>query len=114
MNIDYEIPQSWIEASDQERKDIANGCGPQGWKYDLIPDTVWGLYIGDICNWHDFEYEFSEKIPAGKKKADDNFYHNLKLRIWQKSNFLIWPFRRLRILWYYLAVSKAGNKHFMA
>lgn len=110
--MEYDIPESWINATKQERKDIANGCGPGGWKLDLVPDTIYGLDISEICDWHDFDYTFLPKEKIWKKVADKRMHHNLKVHINKKSGWLLKYPRLVRAYWYYLAVSKGGDSSF--
>jgi len=109
---EYDIPSSWLEASDKERKGIANGCGPGSWKYDLVPDTIYGLNITKICDWHDFDYTFLPKTRSCKDIADRRMHHNLKVHISLHSVFILKPFRYARAYLYYLAVSKGGDSSF--
>jgi hypothetical protein len=104
---DYIIPQSWLDATDQEKKDYANGCGG-GWKSKphlyqrifykflnkAIPDTIWGLNITEICNWHDFDFTFLEKTEENFIQANKDFYHNLKKKINDES---VWFLRKVRL-----------------
>lgn len=108
---EYKIPKSWLDASEKERSDIANGCGAGGWKFDIVPDTIYGLDISDVCNWHDFEYTFRRKDEVNKNLADLNFYHNLLVRVERKGGLLKW-FRKRRALKYYLAVKHFGDSAF--
>ena len=124
----YDIPTSWMTATEQERIDNSNGCGA-GWKSEknwfkrrwknllnkIIPEHVWGLYIGDCCNWHDFDFTFLEKTKANFKKANERLYNNVKLRIESKTNNRLLKWARLRrakkIKWF--VDSKAGWEAFL-
>lgn len=35
-----------------------NGCGRAGHLDDYVPETLYGLYIGNICNVHDVECDY--------------------------------------------------------
>jgi hypothetical protein len=107
----YKIPESWINATEQERKDIANGCGAKGWKFDVVPDTIWGLSISKMCDWHDFDYTFLEKTQENKDIADSNFLHNIEVKIHKTGGFFKW-FRLRRAKKYYYFVSKFGDSAF--
>ena len=108
MEGNYDIPESWLTATGQERADNSNGCGA-GWKSEknwfkrrwknllnkIIPEYVWGLYIGDICNWHDFDFTFLEKTKANFKMANARLNHNILLRIEMQNS--VAPLRWVRI-----------------
>ena len=53
-------------------------CGPGKLGDWLVPDSICGMYIGDICRWHDAAYTH----PAGqsKKQIDRLFYVKLIAR----------------------------------
>ena len=122
--MEYIIPKSWVDATAQEKKDIANGCGA-GWKqfdnwfartfYKLlnkaIPDTIYGLNISQICGWHDFDYTFLEKTKKNKDKADRDFRHNLKVKVKDHGGRLEW-LRLKRVEKYYYFVSEHGDAAF--
>lgn len=125
MKNKYIIPDSWKNATEQERKDIANGCGGS-WKdkarwyarffywtlNKAIPDTIYGLGITDICGWHDFEFTFLEKTDLNFKKANYDFYHNLKKRCIDNSNFIMKPLRLQRCKELYWFVENHGRDYF--
>jgi hypothetical protein len=35
------------DVTPEQKKHICNGCGPKGMGW-LVPDRVWGLYIGHL------------------------------------------------------------------
>lgn len=105
-------PASFWMAAPGRRKNVCNGCGPGGWKWDIIPDTMYGLSIHDACDIHDWMYchGVTEK---DKEIADHVFKENLYRIIDQKS--VSWLFRKLRHLraWvYFLMVAWFGDEAF--
>jgi hypothetical protein len=97
-------------------KAIVNGCGPGGWKFDLVPDTMYGLNVNDACNIHDWMYEYGTIIDD-KERADRSFLNNL-LRIVEARTTkgfgrgLLLTLRRRRCKTYYEAVSHFGGPAF--
>lgn len=109
-------PQSYLDASLAERAAICNGCGSAQAKFDLIPDTIYGLCITWACWIHDWMYHHGQTIQD-KEVADEVFLSNLVRLIerdtcwWRK---LLKPFMRRRALKYYEAVVLFGLDAFMA
>jgi len=95
---------------------LSNGCGPQGWKFDIVPDTIWGCFVQEACRIHDVMYGDGVTI-ADKDSADRTFLNNLIRLIrarttnsWAKM-FLLQ--RRLNTAYvYYEAVSHFGGPAF--
>ena len=124
----YDIPTSWLKATEQERIDNSNGCGA-GWKTaknwlvrwwknllnKIIPEHVWGLYIGDCCNWHDFDFTFLPKDKVNFVKANTRLQFNIELRITLNTKNKLLKWARLRrskkIKWF--VDSKAGWSAFL-
>jgi hypothetical protein len=101
--------QSYKDASLEVKEVVTNGCGPGGWKFDIIPDTMYGLSIKEACNIHDWDYSVGTYL-ADKLLADKRLLSNLNILI---DNYKGWscflnPLRRLRALEYYEAVHIAG------
>lgn len=88
---------------------ICNGCGAAG-KRDLIPDTMYGLYIGYACLIHDFDYNLG-KTEADRRFADERFKRNL-LKLIGMDSKLFWPARRIRVNTYYESVRICGEAPF--
>lgn len=99
------------------RKKEVNGCGPGGWKFDLVPDTIYGLSVTDACNIHDWMYHFGKTIED-KDRADRSFLNNMVRLVngrsadnWFVRNILK-PMRLRRVKIYYEAVSHFGGPVF--
>ena len=105
-------PYDYKLLSDEERKEICNGCGPQSWKHDMVPDKIWGLRITNICDIHDYMY-YAGKTIEDKKEADRVFLNNLVRLIDYKTK---WKWLRLlrkrRAKKYYIFVKYFGGAAF--
>jgi len=98
--------------SEAEIKRRSNGCGPDGWKSIVIPDTLLGVCFTPACDLHDVEYD-EGKTPEDKLIADNNLITNM-LTINQKDAFCFldrWLRRKL-ILGYYDGVADLGFEFF--
>lgn len=105
-------PQTYKDASPKERSRVCNGCGPQSWKRDIVPDTVWGLSIARACDIHDWQYEEGATLED-KDKADRVFLNNMLRIVESESRFrFLRLLRRRRCYKYYLAVSRFGGPAF--
>lgn len=108
--VELDVPYTYRVASKEERKKVCNGCGPAGWKYDVVPDTIYGLYIGDCCDIHDWMY--NEGVTAYHKfEADKVFKKNVYKKI-KAHSFWLRGVRRARFHWYWLGVTKGGDEHY--
>jgi hypothetical protein len=96
----------------EAKKEICNGCGSAGAKFDFIPDTIYGLNITEVCNIHDYDYHVGE-TEEDRRAADHRFLNNLMIIINMKGGWLRW-FRRRRALKYYEAVRELGSDAFWA
>lgn len=105
-------PASFVSASTRVRSRVTNGCGPAGWKYQLIPDRIWGLDIRIACDVHDWMYSAGETIED--KDAADRTFHNNILRLIAAAGGPWWlqKLRRMAAYRYYKAVSIAGGPAF--
>lgn len=105
-------PESYIQALPAVRAQISNGCGPAGWKYKLISDSIWGLNIKVCCDIHDWMYAAGETL-ADKGEADRVFHNNM-LRMIEAAGGPAWlqTLRRRRAKTYYLAVEYGGGPAF--
>ena len=90
---------------------ICNGCGSAKAKFDFVPDTNWGLYIGYCCHPHDFGYEVGVTEEDKKKEHMRMLTNHLKIISWHSN----WPMKILRSRRansYYLAVDLKGGDAF--
>jgi hypothetical protein len=115
-NIDLCCKAPWCFRGWEEIKAIANGCGPGGWKIDIVPDKIWGCPVVEACNIHDLDYEEGRSI-ADKDVADRTLLNNL-LRLvesrttnWFAKKLLL-KARKNTCYIYYEAVHKFGGPAF--
>ena len=87
---------------------MCNGCGAAG-KFDFVPDTIYGLWIGPNCNPHDHWYAVTAS-EAEKAQADREMLINNLRAIEACSLWILKPLRRMRALTYYAAVTDFGSK----
>lgn len=116
MKVDNTLyaPDSYQQALPSVREQVINGCGPGGWKVDLIPDTVYGLSIKEACNIHDWMYAVGRTIQD-KEEADRIFLNNTLRLINRKGGILgrlLRHPRRVRAYEYYTAVKCFGGPAF--
>lgn len=107
-----EMSQSYFEATAEVRAQVCNGCGPGGWKFDIIPDNLYGLDITEACNIHDWDYTVGE-TEADKKVADERLLCNL-ITICKSGSWVLRPFRIRAAKGYYESVSHFGHDAFWA
>ena len=105
-------PAEFWKLTPDQRAEICNGCGPDGWLNLLVPDTILGLSISLACDIHDYMYVTGETI-ADKAAADRVFMNNLVRIITAKTKWslLMWlRLKRARI--YYETVHFFGGNWF--
>lgn len=105
-------PASYVTAGTQTRALVVNGCGPGGWKVDLVPDSIWGLDVSAACNIHDWMYTAGRTL-ADKDEADRVLLNNL-LRLVAAAGGPAWLrwLRRRRARTYFDAVRIFGGPAF--
>jgi hypothetical protein len=106
------IPNGWDVI-----KSLSNGCGAQGWKVDIVPDSILDCKIVEACNIHDIMYGLGETIED-KDSADRTFLNNMQRLIeartaknWVARKTLL-PIRKNLAYGYYIAVHKFGGVAF--
>jgi hypothetical protein len=110
--VELYAPQSYIQATPEERRQVVNGCGAGGWLRHLVPDRIYGLKVEEACDIHDWMYATGLTIED-KELADRVFLNNL-LRIIDANTRWGW-LRRLRYLRarkYFEAVQHFGGPAF--
>ncbi|QXE85952.1 hypothetical protein KP003_16555 [Geomonas nitrogeniifigens] len=108
--------QAYRDALPEVVAQVVNGCGPGGWKFDIIPDTVLGLSIKEACNIHDWDYTVG-LTDADKHAADQRFKRNCLAMVNNARGFwavVLRYHRRLRVEEYYQAVRLFGDDAFWA
>ena len=92
---------------------VNNGCGPEGWKGKVVPDTIYGINVGEACKIHDYEFELGGTIldfDRANKRFLRNLKHICKHDCTWRSRFLT-PLRMIRCNTYYKFV-KGGCQYF--
>lgn len=107
-------PASFKTASLKTLNEVCNGCGAASAKFDFVPDTIYGMYIGHACNVHDWMYNEGRTLED-KKEADRVMLNNILRLIdfhpkWYRPKFLM----RRRAKKYYYAVKCFGGPAFWA
>lgn len=108
--------QAYRDALPEVVAQVVNGCGPGGWKFDIIPDTVLGLSIKEACNIHDWDYTVG-LTEQDKEAADKRFRRNCTALVNNATGFWARVLRRhrhLRVDEYYTAVRLFGDAAFWA
>jgi hypothetical protein len=95
---------------------ICNGCGPDSWHVDLIPDSIFGVSVSAACDIHDFDYWVGGDA-TDRWHADLRLLGNMRLLInAAHSHWWQWPLTAIRLRLchrYFQAVRRFGIKHFM-
>ena len=106
-------PVGYERLSKAAKAKICNGCGSKGFGGWLVPDTLWGLSMTEVCNIHDYMYSTGKTIQA-KEKADRSMLNNM-IRVIEQDGSQFWPLvklRKARAYNYYLAVKNFGGSAF--
>ena len=106
-----DAPAEFTKCPARTLKTICNGCGAESSKFDFVPDTMYGLYIGYACMIHDFEYE-KGVTSEHKRIADLRFRDNMRAIINKESNWVMRYPRLIRADMYYKAVDIRGYDAF--
>jgi len=105
------MPQSYKDATPKQRKVVCNGCCPGSWKWDCIPDYIWGVCITSACDIHDWRFHeggWEDEFKIANNEFLQNIYYSLELNL----NWML-PFAKFRArFWYFRMVKKYGRKHF--
>jgi hypothetical protein len=103
-------PEGYKKLSKEAKEEICNGCGAGNAKFDFVPDSIYGLYIGEVCNIHDYMYHVGVTL-ADKEEADRVMRNNL-IRLINNKGGILKTLRRWRAGTYYVAVDKYGGPAF--
>ncbi len=109
-------PDSYRRALPEVVATIVNGCGPGGWKVDLVPDNLLGLDISEPCDIHNWRYEEGE-TEEDKRVGDLELRGNLIATINHEHDWddmVLRPHRYLLAYEYYEAVHLFGDSAFWA
>jgi len=109
-NILYAPTEYW-KLNLKEHKEICNKAGPKGYGW-LVPNTIWGLNIGECANIHDFLFYVGKTIED-KDAADRIFLNNMLRLINLKTKWGFVKYLRIqRASKYYAAVCIKGGPAF--
>ena len=110
----YIVPESYKLASKAQRKQVCNGCGPQGYDW-FVPDNLLGVNICECCNVHDWMYEVG-KTQREKDWADYVFLVNMRIAIDNVRNKwkTLQSCRHELAIFYYTIVKKHGGESFIS
>jgi hypothetical protein len=109
-------PQSFLDAPDELRRAVVNGCGAANAKFDFIPDAIYCMPIRPACDIHDWMYSVG-RSAEDKDESDRTFLNNMLRLVETRRGLLdrlLKPFRRRRALKYYEAVVAFGGPAFWA
>ena len=81
-------PESYLRALPEVIAKVVNGCGPGGWKVDLVPDTILLLSVTESCNIHDWCYSEGSSEDY-RLWADDLLHHDFSAA-WKMVAFKFW------------------------
>lgn len=104
-------PEAYRAASRAEIEARTNGCGPQGWRGDIVADldSLAGLDISEPCRVHDWMYgiggTFEERLTA-----DIMLYLNIAALVLRTGGPLA-PVRMAGAAAMYVAVRAGGAAH---
>jgi hypothetical protein len=112
MTLPFYAPKLWWEKREKAIKEECNGCGSElDLSGRLVPDTIYGLNIRDICCCpHDWMYKHGITW-IDKIFADVMFLYNMIALIINTGGWLTIP-RILRATKYFVAVVAKGNDSF--
>jgi len=89
-----------------------NGCGPDGWKGGLIPDTLGGINISEACSIHDYDYSIGGN-DDDRERYNLHFLCNMLMIIRRDDTW--YTNEDIALKWamqYYLAVEECGKEYF--
>lgn len=91
---------------------LGNGCGPDGWKGELIPDRLGGINVSEPCGIHDYDFEVGGS-EEDFNQANKNFLFNMLTVIHRDDTWL--TNEDVAVKWaskYYLAICEYGREYF--
>lgn len=110
MTYPFYAPAEYLALSPEEIARVTNGCGPQGWRIDLVPDSLAGLCITAECNLHDWMYAQGGDEQA-RRFADVVIYNNITHKILMAGG-VFQAFRMAGAAIFYKAVRAGGGAYF--
>ena len=87
-----------------------NGCGPGGWRIDLVPDHLGKVDYSEACRQHDYLY-FLGGTEEDRLFADTLLYVNIAASVLLNDGYLV-PLQMAAAAIFYRAVRNGGAKYF--
>lgn len=105
-------PNSYWNNSKSSLNLITNSCGTTSIIGALVPDSLLGTDITEVCNIHDYMYGLGHK-REDRKIADQIFLNNMIEAIEEdQSFFVVKVLRKFKAYLYYLGVRVFGDSTF--
>jgi hypothetical protein len=92
-------------APESAKAGVCNGCGPQGFKVDIVPDNILGVDISEACNIHDWMYN---EAAASRYECDLVFKRNMRTLVDTHGRGPLLYWRRVLVWWYWRGVHRLG------
>lgn len=102
-------PNTYWEATKDERKEVCNGCGAKGGI--KFPDTMYGLNVAESCHIHDWMTAYGKTL-GDFFFAGAIFILNLSIIIINNSNKVTSVLRLMRASKYFSGVMAVGLNHY--
>ena len=112
MTYPFFVPDAYRALPPEDLAKIVNGCGPKGWRVDLVPDSLMGLCVTSECNLHDWMYSQGGS-EAERQFADVVLYVTVAFKVLMEGGHLV-PLRMAGAAIFYKAVRECGAEHFGA
>jgi len=108
----YHIPQSFLDLSEDKKKEQCNGCGVRICNILFICNSFFGLDMSEICKIHDHMYSVGT-TDEDKEFADIAFLKNMYAHILlYTSGGILLFLRELQCTTFYLFVFFFGQFFF--
>jgi len=80
-------PEDYWQATDEQRAEVCNDCGPAGWLNKYVSETFYGIGpdISEACNIHDWMYTFPSTAGLDYKDEADRVFLNNLLRFAEEA-----------------------------
>ena len=103
-------PDDYAMASREEIEARTDGCGPSGWRIDMVPDHLGDVDITEPCLIHDWLYYIGGS-EEDRKRADVMLYVNIAAAVLMAGGPMV-PLRMAAAVMYYKAVRSCGSQFF--
>ena len=103
-------PESYWQATPEERAAVVNGCGPGSWKLNLIPNNLLGADIREACNIHDWMFAEGKDF----EESNQTFLVNMVICCAMAPELHLLGARLAEAAIFYAAVEECGRRYFGA